>query len=74
MYTVLYYLLCVTKLNNIVCEKNFTTSNTTVLIEGLQPATDYSVTIAAVTETCQSPASNRLTFQTGLTFNFVFNL
>ena len=72
MYTVLHYSFCVTKLNKIDCEKYFITSSTTVLIEGLQAATNYSVTIVAVTETCQSLA--RLTFQTGLTFNFVFNL
>ena len=67
MYTVSNYSLCVTKLNEVGCEKNFISSNTTFLIEGLQAATNYSVTIVAVTETCQSLASNRLNFTTGLT-------
>ena len=69
MSTVLRYSLCVTKFNEIGCEKNFTTSNTTFLIEGLQAATNYSVAIIAVTETCQSLASNRLNFTTGSVIN-----
>ena len=66
LFPVTNYSLCVRKLNEIGCEKSFTTSKTTFLIEGLQAATNYSVTIVAVTKTSKSMMSDRLNFTTGL--------
>ena len=66
MYPVLYYSLCVVKSNGIGCDNNFTTSNMNFVIQDLEPETEYSVTVEAVTRYGPSPASERRGFITGL--------
>ena len=66
MFPVLSYSLCVTKSNEIGCNNNFTTSNTSFRIQGLEPETEYFVTVSAATEYGPSPKSERAGFRTGL--------
>ena len=66
MFPVSNYSLCVTKSNEVGCNINFTTSNTSFLIQNLEPETEYSVTVSAFTKHGPSPKSNRTGFTTGL--------
>ena len=66
MYPVLYYSLCVVKSNGIGCDNNFTTLKTNFVIQDLEPGTEYSVAIQAVTRYGSSPASERRVSITGL--------
>ena len=66
MFPVLNYLLCVTKSNDMGCKDNFTTPNTSFLIQYLEPETEYSVTIIAVSVYGSSPTSEEQNFTTGL--------
>ena len=65
LFPVFNYSLCVTKSNEIGCNINFTTSNTSFLIQNLEPGTEYFVTISAVTEYGLNNASERTGFTTG---------
>ena len=66
MFPVLHYSLCVVKSNGIGCDNNFTTLNTNFLIQDLEPETEYSITVEAVTGYGSSPASEKRGFITGL--------
>ena len=66
MFPVLYYSLCVVKSNGNGCDNNFETLNTNFLIQDLEPETEYSVTIVAVTGYGSSPTSEEKNFTTGL--------
>ena len=66
LFPVSHYSLCVTKSNEIGCNFNFTISNTSFLIQNLEPETEYFVSISAVTEYGSSPTSERAGFTTGL--------
>ena len=66
-FPVLHYSIYVEKSNKIVQENNFTIStNTSFLIQDLEPETEYFIRISAVTEHGPSPKSNRTGFTTGL--------
>ena len=75
LFPLLNYLLCVTKSNEMGCNNNFTTSNTSFLMQDLEPETEYLVTIVAVTVYGPSPPSEEQNFMTGLlVFVFVITI
>ena len=71
-FPVLYYSLCVSKVNDDICETSFETSNTNFLIKDLEPETEYFITIAAYTEYRRSPTNKTRGFTEGLLTSLIY--